>query len=214
MEEPDVDADEQRARENDDMLDEAYKIFKASFESDQKRELASSVTMRANRVLPEVRLDIDFAKSAYETMKHNYEETHTGWMNPLVTTILRSYRAIEWFQGQLGEAVFEGLLRPFSHYPKAGAKAVRDVLRSAFMRGLRDAVIDEAFRSGRFAGRLTQYLDDRRGVRNEVAHSPYTPTGPEAFTCLTGAIEIYNDIDKHLNPIRSTAIEFPIEVAG
>lgn len=202
----------QRAKEDRELIDEAYRIFKASFETDQKRKLASSAKVRATKIIGDVRLEIDFAKSAYETMKQNYEETHTGWMNPLVTTVLRSYRAIEWFQSELGSAVLEALFKPFSHYTGPTPKATRDVLKSSVMRAMRDAAIDEGLRMGPFAARLTQYLEKYRGARNDLAHSPYTPNGPDAFGCLVDAIGIHNEVDEHFNGAQAAPIDPPSEI--
>jgi hypothetical protein len=110
---PQFDYEEWQAQEDERVrADEYYQIFRDSFEAERSENLTSAARSRHHRIILDFRTELDFAKSAFTEAEAARASTGTGWMNLLFAAYMRAYRAVEWYQLELGGAIADAMVQP------------------------------------------------------------------------------------------------------
>jgi hypothetical protein len=121
---------------------------------------------------------------------------------------VRAYRAVDWYQTKLRDAIVEAFARPFNHLFKKGVKP-RAFFRDNVLTSLQDAVLDEAFHSNLVRSTITEFYFTHSSVRNDVIHGLSIPTVDQTRAIVGDAMLVYNHADAALNPSAAHPLKLP-----
>lgn len=187
-----------------------YELYRAAFDVERTRSLVDAVERQHHSIATDFHTELGFAKTALDEAVNAVSTTRTRWMNPTLLAWLRAYRAIDWYRNELGQAVSDALAHPYAEYIREGSTLrARDLFRVGAMRGLRDSVLDEAFKSEPFVEKMNGFFGAYKAVRHKVVHGIHKPTIQEAHACLTDAIAIHDMADAHFNRVAPAPIGAP-----
>jgi hypothetical protein len=195
------DYEESQADENERArAAEYYAIFRDAVQAERADSLQSGVRKRHHEIiLQKVYPELAFAKSAFEDAEQARNSTGTNWMNLMFAAYLRAYRAVEWYQAQLGAAIADTMVQPFAQYVKDGAPLPRDFFRPGVMTAFRDAILDETFEPLPISEELKTFFDTHRAMRNLLAHTLQDPSPVTTKPCVVDAIDLYNRVATQLD---------------
>lgn len=190
--------------------EEAYRIYQAAFADALTVSLVQAARSRSHEIYIKFRTELDRAKDAVEEGARLRRTHGVGWFDPLLVSWLRAYRAIEWYQAQLGTAIATAVTEPFRSYLKPDSQiTAREFFRPAALAGLRDAVLTAMFDPEPFVQKVQEFFGSFRQTRHKVVHEDYQPQLDETNACVTAAIAIYNLADHQLNRLHTTPLDAP-----
>ena len=201
-----IDYEEWQAQE--DALTDYYEIFRDSFVTELADSPQSAVRKRHHEIILDFRTELDFAKTAFEDAERARGTTGTGWMSLLLAAYFSAYRAVEWYQSELGTAIAEAMAKPFSQYLKPGTRiTAREFFRPKVMGAFRNAVLDKTFEPLKLSKQLKEFRKEHSDGRNDIAHSIDRPTPAQTKSCVSDAIKLYNLLAKQLNRTNPVLLE-------
>lgn len=192
-------------------LEEAYRIYQAAFEDALTDSLVGAACSRSHEILvTPFMTELLSAKRGVEEAARLRRTTGVGWFDPLLVSWLRAYRAIEWYQTQLGTAIANAVTEPFGAFLKPGsAVTAREFFRPAALAGLRDAVLTAMFDPEPFVQNVKEFSDTFRQTRHTIVHQVYQPTLDETTSCVRAAIGIYTLVSNKLNSTHPKPLDPP-----
>lgn len=139
--------------------------------------------------------------------------------NARILACLRAYRAVDWYDTQLSNAIVAAFVQPFARLFVKGIKP-RHFLQPHVLKTLRAAVLYEAF-SGTTVptvpDTIATFYEKHDPIRHDLVHGLRVPTLEESRATVGDAILVYNRADAALNrgathPLRlPTLVEVGVE---
>jgi hypothetical protein len=190
-----VDPDEEERQQR--LLE--YQIYQEAFQVALSDSLVSAARSRSHEIFMSFRLELQLAKEAVEEGHRLLLAGGVGSFDALLVSWFRAYRAIEWYESELGTAIANAVTEPFSHYLKPGSPLkAREFFRPAALRGLREEVLTVMFEPAAFVSAVKAFFGGHQQIRHTIAHGIYQPKLPESKGCVTDAIAIYTLVDNKL----------------
>jgi hypothetical protein len=200
----------------DDPDDEAqqraleYQIYQEAFQVALSDSLVSAARSCSHEIHVRLFSELLSAKQAVEEAARIEAGPRVGRFDPLLLSWFRAYRAIEWYESELADAIANAITDPFSQYLKPGTTIKAwEFFRADVLAGLRRAVLNAMFDPAPFVSTVENFYSQHRQKRHSIVHGIYQPELPESKACVTDAIAIYTLVDDKLNSMHTTALDAP-----
>jgi len=178
---------EQHILDQEDVVE--YEFYRAHFRQAVANELVAAVRACHELSWTEFNREMLYARDALLR----------GGTDDRIVAYMRSYRAVDWYQNRLANAVAAALVEPFKAYFGDGIPA-RKLFQPGIQRALRDRVVDEATGSTEFREALVAFFGKHCALRNDIFHGVVVPTLDQVKTCFFDAATLLNRIDATFNP--------------
>jgi hypothetical protein len=166
-----------------------YEFYRAHFRQEVADELVTAVRACHELSWTEFNLEMLYARDAI--LRAGTDDRIVAYM--------RSYRAVDWYQTRLANAIAAALVDPFKAYFGEGVPA-RKLFQPAIQRALRDRIVDEATGSTEFREALVAFFGKHHTLRNAIFHGVLVPTLDQVKVCFVDAATLLNRIDATFNP--------------